>query len=151
MLVLDTPVLAALMQPAPDALVLSWLDAQAPASVWTTALSVTELEAAVDRVPDAARRERAAAALAAVLSEDLGSRVLAFDRTAASASAVLAASERRAGRALSTRDALLAGMVLARRGTLATAEAERFTRLGVRALDPWQAAPVGDSARRSST
>ena len=151
MLVLDTPVLAALMQPAPDARVLAWLDAQAPASVWITALSVAELEAAVDRVPDVARRGRAAAALAAVLSEDLGSRVLAFDRDAASASAVLAAGERRGGRELSTRDALLAGMVLARRGTLATAAAERFTRLGVRALDPWQAAPAGDSARRSST
>lgn len=139
------------MQPTPNARVVAWLDAQAPASVWTTALSAAELEAAVDRVADPLRRERAAAALAAVLSEDLGSRVLAFDRAAASASAVLAAGERRAGRALSTRDALLAGMVLARRGTLATAAAERFERLGVRTLDPWQAAPADDRARRRRT
>ena len=139
MLVLDTPVLAALMQNQPDQRVVGWLDAQAPASVWTTTLTVAEVEASLAQVGDVAERGRLQGAFAAVLSDDLSGRVLAFDRAAASASAALAARERSTGRQLSTRDALIAGMVLARRGTLATREPERFTRMGVKALNPWRA------------
>ena len=139
MLVLDTSVLAALMQSEPDPRLVGWLDAQPPASVWTTTLTVAEVEAGFDRVADAEQRRRLAAAFAAVLADDLAGRVLAFDRSAATAAAVLTARERRAGRALATRDALVAGIVIARKGTLATGEAERFTRLGVKALDPWRA------------
>jgi len=85
------------------------------------------------------QRRRLEEAFAAVLADDLAGRVLTFDRAAATAAAVLTARERRAGRALATRDALVAGIVMARKGTLATGEAERFTRLGVKALDPWRA------------
>lgn len=139
MLVLDTSVLAALMQSEADPRLVGWLDAQPPASVWTTTLTVAEVEAGFDRVADAEQRQRLAVAFAAVLADDLAGRVLAFDRAAATAAAVLTARERRAGRALATRDAFVAGIVIARKGTLATGEAERFTRLGVKALDPWRA------------
>ena len=139
MLVLDTSVLAALMQSEPDPRLVGWLDAQPPASVWTTTLTVAEVEAGFDRVADAEQRRRLEEAFAAVLADDLAGRVLTFDRAAATAAAVLTARERRAGRALATRDALVAGIVMARKGTLATGEAERFTRLGVKALDPWRA------------
>ncbi len=139
MLVLDTSVLAALMQSEPDPTLVGWLDAQPQASVWTTTLTVAELEARFAQVHDRERRERLLDAFQAVLADDLAGRVLAFDRAAAKASAELSARERSAGRDLSTRDALVAGIVLARKGTLATGEAERFGRLGIRALDPWRA------------
>ncbi len=138
MLVLDTPVLAALMQSEPDAAVMRWLDAQAPASVWTTTVTVAELEAGLAQIDDDARRTRLEAAFAAVLSDDLGGRILAFDRPAAHEAAALSARERGAGRSLDTRDAWVAGIVLARRGTLATQAARRFARLGLRTLDPWR-------------
>ncbi len=138
MLVLDTSVLAALMQREPDPALIGWLDAQPHASVWTTTLTVAEVEASFAEVADAARRERLEAAFAAVLTDDLEGRVLVFDRAAAAAAAALTARERRAGRVLTTRDALVAGIVMARKGTLATGEAQRFTRLGVKTLDPWR-------------
>lgn len=141
MLVLDTPVLAALMQSEPDRAVVRWLDAQAPASIWTTTVTVAELEAGLAQVDDEARRARLEAAFAAVLSDDLGGRILAFDRPAAHEAAALAARERGAGRTLDTRDAWVAGIVLARKGTLATQGPRRFARLGIRTLDPWRAGP----------
>ena len=139
MLVLDTSVLAALMQSEPDAHVMRWLDAQAPASVWTTPLTVAELETGLAQIDDAERRARLEAAFAAVLADDLGGRILVFDRAAAHAAAELLARERSAGRTLDTRDALVAGIVVARKGTLATQETQRFRRLGLRTLDPWGA------------
>ena len=139
MLVLDTPVLAALMQSEPDAHIVGWLDAQPPASVWTTTLTVSELQAGLAQIDDERLRALLEAAFGAVLSDDLGGRVLSFDQAAAQAAALLSASERRAGRTLETRDALVAGIVLARKGTLVTGETRRFRRLGVRTLDPWRA------------
>jgi toxin FitB len=140
MLVLDTSVLAALMQSEPDPTLVRWLDAQPRTSVWTTTLTVAELEAHLAQVAERERRQRLQAAFDAVLADDLSGRVLAFDRAAATAAAGLSARERRAGRRLQTRDALIAGIVLARKATLATPDAERFERLGIRTLDPWHAA-----------
>ena len=145
MLVLDTPVLAALMQSEPDANVMRWLDAQAPASVWTTTLTVAELETGLAQIDDEERRARLEAAFEAVLADDLGGRILTFDRAAAHAAAELTARERSAGRTIDPRDALVAGIVVARKGTLATGETRRFRRLGLRTLDPWR------GPRRQST
>lgn len=136
MLVLDTPVLAALMQSDSDERIVRWLDAQAPASVWTTTLTVAELLAGLEQLDDATLKARAQAAFGAVLSDDLGGRVLSFDQTAAQVAALVSADERRAGRTLETRDAFVAGIVIARRATLATLDTTRFARLGVRTVDP---------------
>jgi toxin FitB len=138
-IVLDTDVLAALMRRRPDAALVAWLDAQPSASVWTTTMTVAEVEAGLARLEDAGRGLMLGEAFAAVLSDDLAGRILAFDRVAATAAARLAAQERRAGRPLTTRDALVAGIVLARKARLATVATQHFERLGVPVVDPWQA------------
>jgi predicted nucleic acid-binding protein len=61
----------------------------------------------------------------------------AVDVAAATASAGIAAVQRRAGRAVEIRDVQIAGIAAARRATVATRNTRHFTDAGVPLVDPW--------------
>jgi len=63
--------------------------------------------------------------------------VLDFDPAAATAAAALAAGRQRAGRPADLRDTLIAGIALARRGTIATRNVRHFADLKVPVVNPW--------------
>ena len=44
MIILDTNVLSALMHESPDSRVVSWLDGQPRTSIWTTSITVLEVQ-----------------------------------------------------------------------------------------------------------
>jgi len=67
------------------------------------------------------RRHTLESAFERLLEEDLEQRVLAFDATAATAAATLAAVGRQVGRPVDLRDTQIAGIALARHATIATA------------------------------
>ena len=69
----------------------------------------------------------------------LGGRVLPFDEDAAEASAALAAQREAVGRVIDIRDTQIAGIVLARRASLATRNVRDFADLSVPVIDPWAA------------
>jgi toxin FitB len=73
-----------------------------------------------------------------LLVEHLEGRVLDFDTAAADAAADLAAARQRAGRPVDVRDTLIAGIVIARRATLATRNVKHFADLSVSVVDPWE-------------
>ena len=137
MIVLDTNVLSALMLKVPDQPVVSWLDRQPAESVWTTSISVFEIRFGLTILDDGRRKDRLLNAFARVLDEELAGRVLDFDRTTAEETAALLAERRRAGRMLEIRDATIAGIVRARRATLATRNVRHFTDTGTSIVDPW--------------
>ena len=137
MIVLDTNVLSALMRRAQDATIVAWLDQQPPDSIWITAITVFEARFGVASLPRGRRRRALEEALERVLTEDLDNRVLEFDTTAAAAAATLAADRRVAGRPVELRDALIAGIAIARRATLATRNVRHFADLPVPVVDPW--------------
>lgn len=85
------------------------------------------------------RRRQLEEAFALALQEDLENRVLPFDDSAAQAAAVIAATLRRAGRPVEIRDTLIAGIVAARKGTLATRNMRHFAGIGLSLVDPWSA------------
>jgi len=136
-IVLDTNVLSALMLKVPDQPVVSWLDRQPAESVWTTSISVFEIRFGLTILDDGRRKDRLLNAFARVLDEELAGRVLDFDRTTAEETAALLAERRRAGRMLEIRDAMIAGIVRARRATLATRNVRHFTDTGTSIVDPW--------------
>ena len=70
MILLDTHVLSELMRPAPSPLVLAWLDAQTPDTLWLTSVSVAELLFGIARLPDGARKQAFAQAALGMLEED---------------------------------------------------------------------------------
>lgn len=137
MIVLDTNVLSALMRTEPEAAVLGWLDRQAPDAIWITAVTVFEVRMGLTLLPAGRRRRALETAFERLLAEDLQHRVLGFDASAATRAAALAAARQSAGRSVDLRDTQIAGIVSARRATLATRNLHHFRDLDVAVVDPW--------------
>ena len=139
MILLDTNVVAELMRAEPDTSVLRWLDLCAADDVWLPAVSVMELRYGLALLPPGRRRDGLAATLDAVLVEEFGGRIAAFDRPAAEASAALMASRRKQGRPVDLADTMIAGTALANRATLATRNIRHFADLAVPVVNPFAA------------
>ena len=137
MILLDTNVISALMQSAPDPIVVAWLDALPPESVWTTSITVFEIRLGLDLLVEGKRRRALEEAFARALEEDFENRVLPFDQIAAQAAGRIAAERRRAGRPVEIRDVQIAGIVAARKATLATRNLRHFEGLSLALVDPW--------------
>ena len=137
MIILDTNVLGALMRTVPDAAVLEWLDRQPADSVWITSITLFETRFGLALLPAGRRRQVLEAAFDDLLREDLENRVLDFDSAAATAAASLAAARQKSGRPVDMRDTQIAGIVLARRATLATRNIRHFVDLKISIIDPW--------------
>jgi len=136
-IILDTNVLSALMRTIPDAVVLQWLDRQPAASVWITSITLFETRFGLALLPAGRRRQVLEAAFDDLLREDLENRILDFDSAAATAAASLGAARQKSGRPVDMRDTQIAGIVLARRATLATRNIRHFVDLKISIIDPW--------------
>jgi predicted nucleic acid-binding protein len=139
MIVLDTNVISALMRHEPDPLVSEWLDGLPPESIWTTSITVFEVRLGLEILAAARRRRQLEEAFAKALEEDFENRVLSFDPAAAQAAGIIAAERRRAGRPVEIRDVQIAGIVSARKATLATRNTRHFEGCGLGLVDPWSA------------
>ena len=140
MIVVDTNVLSELTKPNPDGSVPAWVARQRRAELCTTAISEAELAYGLALLPPGRRREALVQAVARLLGEGLGGRVLAFDRIAAAAYGAIAAGRRTAGRPVATADGQIAAIARARGATLlATRDVGGFQDCGVPIVDPWQA------------
>ena len=137
MIVLDTNVVSALMRSEPDPIVVAWLDGLPPESVWTTSITVFEVRLGLEILAAGRRRRHLEEAFAKALEEDFENRVLPFDEAAAQAAGRIAAERRRVGRPLEIRDVQIAGVVNARKATLATRNTRHFEGCGLALVDPW--------------
>ena len=90
MIILDTNVLSALMQQAPDPNVLAWLDQQPRSSIWTTAITVLEIRFGLQILAAGKRRTLLMQGFD-VLLEKIGQRIAPFDDAAAQQAANLMA------------------------------------------------------------
>jgi len=142
-ILLDTNVISALMQRAPDAAAIAWLDDQPAESVWTTSITVFEVRTGLQLLAASRRRRALEQAFEELLAEELEGRVQSFDQPAALAAGDIAASRQRAGRTLEVRDVQIAGIAVARKATLATRNVRHFKGLGVRLVNPWSARTAG--------
>ena len=138
-IVLDTNVVSALMRGGADRVVADWLDRQPAESVWLSAVTVFEIEFGVRRLAAGRRRRQLEIAFQQALAEDFEGRILPFDETAARAAGALAVERERVGRTVEFRDVQIAGIVRARRATLATRNRRHFDGLGLSLVDPWTA------------
>lgn len=137
MIVLDTNVLSALMQGAPDAVVVAWLDRQPAESVWTTSITVFEIRFGLELLPPGRKRRQLEITFAKAVAEDLAGRVLPFDEEAAREAAGQGAGRRMSGKPVDFRDIEIAGIVRAKRATLVTRNLRHFRNLGIQLIDPW--------------
>jgi len=138
MILLDTNVLSAMMQVAPDETVARWLDQQPRESIWITTIAVMEIRAGLQAMPISRKRSALANALAILLSEKIQGRIAAFDMSAAEEAAKLMAQRKLKGRPVDSRDTMIAGIAQASRATLATRNTSHFSDLTVPIVNPWQ-------------
>ena len=139
MIILDTNVLSALMREEPDVPVVGWLDRQPAESIWITSITVFEARLGIALLPKGKRQRGLETAFNRLLEDDLESRVLDFDRFAATEAAALAAARQKTGRPVDMRDTQIAGIALARRAVLATRNVKHFADLKIKVIDPWEA------------
>src|SRR5216684_6266988 len=134
MILLDTNVLSAMMQVAPDETVARWLDQQPRESIWITTITVMEIRAGLQAMPVSRKRN----ALAVLLGEKIQGRIAVFDMAAAEEAAALMAKRKLKGRPVDSRDTRIAGIAQASRATLATRNTSHFSDLSVPIVNPWQ-------------
>lgn len=135
MIILDTNVLSALMLQTPDATVLAWLDRQPRTSIWTTAITVLEIRFGL-QIMAAGKKQNALLQGFEMLLEKIEHRVAAFDDAAAQQASDLMAARHKKGRPGDLRDTMIAGIVLAHHGTLATRNTAHFEDLAA-VVNPW--------------
>jgi predicted nucleic acid-binding protein len=136
-IVLDTNVVSEPLKPEPDAGVLAWLDAQAPASLYLTSISVAELLAGVAALPAGRRRNRLTQRVAAQVLALFEDRILSFDLRAAHAFAGVQAGAQEVGNQIGFADAAIASIAAAHGFALATRNVRDFRGAGIEVIDPW--------------
>jgi len=124
------------MQRTPALEVVEWLDRQPAESVWTTSITVFELEFGLQRLPAGKRRDALDAAFRALITEDLGGRILDFNTEAALAAGAISAALEASGQPVEIRDVEIAGIARARRAVVATRNVKHFEN-SCRVVNPW--------------
>ena len=135
---LDTNVISEIFRPAPEARVIDWLTSLT-GDVAITAITLAELLAGVKLLPDGRRKDALAARIDAALEPYRGGQsVLPFDESAAARYADVLAARDLAGAPISTADAQIAAICLARDATCATRNTEDFAHTEIELIDPWR-------------
>jgi len=137
-IILDTNVLSALMRQLPDQKVVAWLDHQSRTSIWTTSVTVLEIQFGLQIVAAGRRRTLLSQAFEELLAR-IGQRVTTFDVAAARQASDLMAARHRKGRPADLRDTMIAGIVLAQHATLATRNTAHFEDAAIPIVNPWTA------------
>jgi toxin FitB len=137
MIVLDTNVLSEPLKPAPHPAVVDWLDAQAPETLYLTAVSLAELLAGVQALPTGKRRDALKNAIAERVLPLFAGRVLAFDQEAAEAFALVHAGALKAGNTISFADCAIAAIATVNGCMVATRNGREFKGTAVPIIDPW--------------
>jgi predicted nucleic acid-binding protein len=138
MIVLDTNIISELLRPAPNKQVEAWLSAQDGENVYFTTVGEAELRYGLALLPAGKRRNALSKAVEEILDEDFQDRILAFDRAAARAYAVIAAARRSTGRPISQFDCQIAAITRTNEAILATRNTADFEGCGIRLIDPWK-------------
>jgi len=137
MILLDTNVISEAMKPAPDAVVMAWLNAQSISDLWACTIVVAEIYAGLELMP-AGKRQRELAKRAKIMFERFfGPRILALDLAAAKAYGAILKARQAKGLSIDEMDALLAATALAHGADLATRNEAHFQHCGIRVLSPW--------------
>lgn len=136
MIILDTNVVSALMRDTPDPKVSNWLDHQPEGSIWTTSITVFEIEAGLQIMPTGRRKTTLSDEFKRLLDE-IHHRVSVFGEEAARRAVSLAATRQREGRVGELRDTMIAGIVLANNASLATRNVPHFRDIPAKILNPW--------------
>jgi predicted nucleic acid-binding protein len=136
MIVLDTNVVSELMRPEPAPQVADWVRDRDKHELRTTAITLAEVRYGIARLPGE-RRKQVLLAAADDIFRAFEDQVLPVDVAAAEQYAVIAHNRERAGKPISSFDALIAAICRSRGAALATRNLSDFDGTGIEIIDPW--------------
>ena len=134
--VLDTNALSEPQRSPPDPAYMTWLAAQAPLHLYTSALCVGEIQHGALSLPPGTRRDAIKAWLAKAL-RSFGPRILAVDMRVAGARAAVMKGHRRQGLTISAVDELIAATALVHDLAVVTRDVRHFESSGCKLPSPW--------------
>lgn len=136
MIVLGTRVVAEMTGRVRCANVEAWLDEQSGDALFLTSVTVAEMSAAIETLPDAERRKALSGALDNMVNLFAG-RILPFDEKAARTYGRLAAKSLQTGREIPAPDRYIAAIAASNGFLFATHDAAPFLAVGLAVVEPW--------------
>jgi toxin FitB len=140
MIILDTNVVLEALKPVPAQAVLDWLDRQAPETLYLTAVSLAELLAGMEALPQGRRRIELEQTVTRQIMPLFEGRILSFDAKAAEAFGKVQAGARAVGNAMGFADGAIAAIAAAQGFALATRNIRDFRGAGGELINPWDSA-----------
>jgi toxin FitB len=138
-IVLDTNVISELMRPVPDARVTTWLDAQDPLSLYTTTITVAEIQQGIHCLPKGKRRSNLEQGFERFVAAAFPGRLLGLDQQAANACGRVSQLREQKGLHADMVDMLIAAIVTTAQASLATRNISDFEACGLKLINPWDA------------
>ena len=138
MIILDTNVVSELMQIEPDRAIVPWLDSIFPDNIYTTSITVYEIEVGILTSTSERKKRELRHAFRRLRWEIFGDeRILPFEEIAALKAAQLTANQRITGRPIDLRDTQIAAIALVRDTPIVTRNVKHFMASGVTVINPW--------------
>ena len=138
MIILDTNILSALMLSNPDPKVISWMDQINDELLWTTSISVYEINYGIELLPEGKKKNLLTGNFEEMLKVDYRNRIIEFETNAALAASEFAAFKKKIGINCDIRDLQIAGIAIARGAYIATRNTKDFDFEGLEVINPFE-------------
>lgn len=135
---LDTNCISEMVRPRPDQHVVEWVEAAEETLLYLSVLTLGEIRKGLAALMQSKRRTRLEAWLEVELQARFAGRILDVDTAVANRWGWLSAEAKRAGKALSVIDGLLAATALEHNLTIVSRNVSDFSSSRVPVLNPWQ-------------
>ena len=139
MIILDTNVISETMKREPNFRVLSWLDAQAPQTLFLSSITIAELLFGVSVIPLSKRRDQLVSNIDQLI-QLFENRILSFDTEAARSYSQLALRARTEGLGFPIPDGYIAGIAGSKRLIVASRDTGPYRSVGLPVINPWETA-----------
>lgn len=133
---LDTCALSELTRPKPHPGFLAWFDSQPPDNLFTSVLTVGEIEKGISLAP-ASQKKLVLETWLGRMRGVFAGRILHIDDVVATTWGRLAAAAERSGRPLAVIDGLIAATALTHAFSIVTRNVSDFEPTGVMLINPW--------------
>jgi predicted nucleic acid-binding protein len=142
MILIDTNVISEPWKPAPDAAVVTWLDAQAIETLFISAISVAELRFGIASMPTGRRQTILHNRLEDEVLPHFVERILPFTIDTSRFYSKLMASARVSGKAIGRADGFIAATAAEMGLVVATRDTSPFAAAGLKVINPWNGQDV---------
>jgi toxin FitB len=115
-----------------------WLDRQPPSSIWTTSITILEIQVGLRIMPAGKKQTFLSEGFEGLLNR-IEHRIAVFGEESSRLAADLTAARQKKGRVGEVRDTMIAGIVLTHHARLATRNTSRFDDIGATVVNPWDA------------